>query len=203
MSNLGKIGFVGRFKPLHNGGYVLLEEACKQAEHVLIGIGSSNKYNVRNPFTAQESEGMIRAALSNFSNLQTLYVPDFAQIPGNEDGQEWREYVKKEFGALDYFVSGNEFVRGLLRHDYRLLHPYEIISEEKRVKLMATEVRVEIARYGNWKKMVPEKVAAYLEDRGIIERFRREFGIQTLAFLLDDTNSMGDACIEQLHARMS
>lgn len=198
-----RLGFIGRFKPLHNGGYVLLEEACKQAEQVLIGIGSSNKYNVRNPFTPKESEGMIRAALSpNYSNFDILYVPDFAHIPGNENGQRWREYVREKFGTLDYFVSGNDFVRELLAEDYQLLHPYEIVPEEKKVKIRGTEVRIKIAQYGDWKRLVPREVASYFEERGIIERFRNEFGLTTLAFLFDYDISREDACIEQLHARM-
>ena len=36
--------------------------------------------------------------------------------------------------------------------------------------------------YGEeWKNLVPPAVAAYLQDRGLVERFRREFGLATLA----------------------
>ena len=46
-NKLGTIGLIGRFKPLHLGASVLLESACEKAEKVIIGIGSSNKYNIR------------------------------------------------------------------------------------------------------------------------------------------------------------
>lgn len=188
LDNLGKVGFVGRFKPLHLGGAILLEEVCKQAKYVLIGIGSSNKYNIRNPFTAEESEGMIRAVLNGFSNYDIIYVPDFAHVPEYKNGQEWKKFVLENFGKLDYFISGNDFVKELLRENYQLLHPYEIIPEEKRVRLRATEVRVEIARFGDWKRLVPPPATDYMERNGIVDRFRNEFGLATLATLSQDVN---------------
>lgn len=59
MKTLGAVGFIGRFKPLHNGAALALETLCEQADKVKIGIGSVNKYNLRNPFTAEESQEMI------------------------------------------------------------------------------------------------------------------------------------------------
>jgi len=188
---LGKLGFVGRFKPLHNGGLVMLEELCKKADDLLIGIGSCNKYNLRNPFTADESAEMIELVLSQkFSNYHVVQIPDFAQIPEYQDGQKWKQYVLEKFGSLDYFVSSNEFVRALLQDSYRIIHPAELIPKEKLQKIKSTQVRVEMAKYGNWKDFVPEKVARYLEENGIVERFRKEFGLQTLSLLseYDDCN---------------
>ncbi len=188
---LRNLGFVGRFKPLHNGGLVVLEELCKKADELLIGIGSCNKYNLRNPFTAEESAEMIDLALSQrFSNYRVIQIPDFAQIPEYRDGQKWKQYVLEKFGGLAYFVSSNEFVRALLQDSYKIIHPAELIPKEKLQKIKSTQVRVEMARFGNWKDLVPEKVAKYLEENGIVERFRKEFGLQTLALLseYDDCN---------------
>ena len=53
---LGRVGFIGRFKPLHKAAAIVLEEICKRSDHVIIGIGSANKYNYRNPFTAELSD---------------------------------------------------------------------------------------------------------------------------------------------------
>ncbi len=188
-TKFGRVGFIGRFKPLHNGGYSLLEAACENANHVLIGIGSSNKYNLRNPFTAEESEEMIRSVLSpRFSNFEIFSVPDFAHVPEFSDGKEWKKYIVDKFGKLDYFISGNDFVRGLLKDDYKLLLPYEIISRDRRVKVRSTEVRVEIARFSDWKNLVPSAVVEYLEKNGIVDRFRNEFGLATLATLSHGIN---------------
>ncbi len=189
MKNLGRIGVVGRFKPLHKGGALMLEAACENADYVIIGIGSSNKYNVRNPFTAEESKEMIDRYLSSrFDNYSIIFIPDFGHIPEYSDGQKWRKYMLNAYGKLDHFVSGNDYVRNLLKEDYDIIHPGSLIPKEKHLMLRATEVRVEMARHGNWKAFVPEEVVNYLEDNGLVERFRKEFGLQTLANLLEDYN---------------
>jgi nicotinamide-nucleotide adenylyltransferase len=183
-NNLGTVGLIGRFKPLHNGGYAMLEAICEKSQNIKIGIGSSNKYNLRNPFTAEESAKMIELALSpKFSDYEIIQVPDFAHIPEYSNGVKWRDYVLEVFGKLDYFISSNDYVRKLLENSYALIHPGELIEEDKKFKLKGTQVRIEMACFGDWKKLVPDKIAEYLEENRIVERFRKEFGIQTLSLL--------------------
>lgn len=202
-----RVGFIGRFKPLHNGGAVALEAICRQAAEVIIGLGSSNKYNLRNPFTAEESRGMLEAFLTpRFANYSFVEVPDFAHLPEYADGQQWRKYILEHFGTLNYFFTGNLYVKQLLEGDYPFLHPASLLPQEKMIKLRATEVRVEIARGGNWQSLVPLQVADYLERNSLVERFRREFGRETLSALLDSVNSVKytkteTAKEEQSHAR--
>ncbi len=183
---LGRVGVIGRFKPLHNGGALMLDAVCENADHVLIGLGSSNKYNLRNPFTIEESAGMVQAYLSpRYSNYQLVPVPDFGHVPEFSDGKKWKEYVKEHFGALDYFVSGNAYVSDLFKDTYVIIHPSVFIPKEKHLKIRATEVRLKMARYEDWQALVPETVASYLETNGLVDRFRKEFGLQTIAASLD------------------
>lgn len=184
--NLGRVGVIGRFKPLHNGGAVMLDAICENADHVMIGLGSSNKYNVRNPFTVEDSAGMVQAHLSpRFSNYQLVPVPDFGHIPEFSDGKKWKEYVKEQFGFLDYFVSGNAYASELLKDTYKIIHPTALIPPEQHLKIRATEVRLKMARYEDWQALVPEAVANYLETNGLVYRFRKEFGLQMIAASLD------------------
>lgn len=179
---LTTVGLIGRFKPLHNGAALMLDTVCDQAEEVKIGIGSSNKYNLRNPFTAEETEGMIRAYLSpRHDNFEIIHVPDFAHVPEYADGQQWRKHVMDHFGALDAFVSGNDYVQNLLKEDYTIIHPADLIAAEKYLRMRATEVRLEMARLGTWKDLIPKEVAAYLTENNLVERFCSEFGVQALA----------------------
>ena len=174
-----KLGLIGRFKPLHLGGAGLLEEACKQSSEVIIGIGSANKYDLRNPFTAQESEDMIRACIKS-PNYEILYIPDFGHIPGYESGQEWAGYIKSWFGELDAFVSGNLYVTELLKPSYKIIHPNELIPREKQIELHATKVRIEMANGEGWRDLVPDEVEHYIDRNGLLERFRKEYGSETL-----------------------
>lgn len=200
---LGKVGTIGRFKPLHNGAYLMLRTLCENAEEVRIGIGSANKYNLRNPFTADESEAIIREALQDeFSNFKVYKIPDFAHIAEYADGKKWRQNVREIFGELDLFVTANPYVNQLLREEYKILHPAELIPREKMIRLRATEIRVAIARYDDWQNFVPEKVVSYLEKNGIVDRFREEFGLATLSDLaFDNPGGEEDEIVEQFHAQ--
>jgi nicotinamide mononucleotide adenylyltransferase len=196
--SIGYAGLIGRFKPLHNGALIMLQEACKRADFLKIGIGSSNKYDVNNPFTAQESQEMIDLVLSpTFSNYEIMQIEDFAHIPKYHDGQKWKEHVLDKFGSLDYFISSNPYVENLLCDSYTIIPAFELVPTEKRTNLKATHVRVEIARFGNWEKMVPKPVAKYLKENGIIERFRKEFGLPTLGRISEELDYNPFETIEQ------
>ena len=89
---MGRVGGIGRWKPLHKAGAVMLETVCSMADQVLIGIGSINKYNARNPFTAEESKEMLDRFLKDrFDNYQILFIPDFGHLPEHHDGQKGEE----------------------------------------------------------------------------------------------------------------
>jgi nicotinamide-nucleotide adenylyltransferase len=171
---------IGRWKPLHNGGAVLLDGICAHADHVIIGIGSVNKYDLRNPFTPEETEGMLRAYLKN-DKYTIKYIPDFGHIPAFADGKQWAQTVHDSFGTIDKFVCGDLYAMRLMKEYYAVADPAEFLSIDKRVKLNATMVRVEMAKGDSWKELVPSEVAEYIIKNGLDTRFRKEFGLQTLA----------------------
>ena len=181
MNELGQAGLIGRFKPLHRGGKVLLETICKKADYVEIGIGSSNQYNMRNPFTAEETKEMIDALLSpNYKNYEIFEVPDLFNEP------KWIKQAEKLYEDLDYFVSGNEYVFDLLKNSYNVIHPADIIPGDEHVRMRATEVRMQMARGGDWEQYVPDSVADYLKKNELVKRFRKEFGLETVAKLANE-----------------
>lgn len=184
--SLGRIGCVGRFKPVHLGAEAMLEAICENADHAFIGIGSSNKYNLRNPFTAEETSEMVHLVLDpRFSNYEIIPVQDKAHLPEHRDGQAWKNQILDLFGPLDYFITGNDYVKSLLEPHYRIIHPASIILPEKQLPLRGTEVRIEMARGEGWETLVPKEVAGYLKDHHLIDRFRKEFGLQSLIELIE------------------
>jgi nicotinamide-nucleotide adenylyltransferase len=169
---------IARWKPVHLGHAAVLEALVEHADEVLIGIGSSNRYDVRNPFTAGESEAMIRLVLGGGGEpggYTVLPVPDLGH------GPRWRAMVAELFGSLDLFVTANDYVRDLMREVYRVVHPVTLLAPERRVPLDATAVRRALAQGEGWKEMVPVAVANWMQDEGLDRRFRREFGLATLA----------------------
>ena len=187
--SLGQVGVIGRFRPLHNGGALMLEAICNNATQVKIGIGSSNKYNLRNPFTPQETKDMIHAYLTpHNSNYTLIEIPDFAHLPEYKDGKQWKEYLVETFGPLNHFITGNPYVKELLQDTYDIIHPATLIPKEKKLWLKGSIVRMEMARHGSWQDLVPPEVAQYLATNHLDERFRREFGLATLSQLADSVD---------------
>lgn len=166
------IGIIGRFKPLHNGGAAMLDAIAAETQELVIGIGSANKYGVRNPFTAQETEEMIRA----YRAAPTR----FAHIPDYGDATAWVDHIRGEFGDLDAIVSGNPYVTQLLSPHYHIIHPNSIIPAEKQSPIHSTHVRLAMAKDDGWETLVPPAVAQYLREHGLVERFQREFGAETI-----------------------
>ncbi len=165
-----RLGMVARWKPVHRGHEVVLKALLQRAEHVLVGLGSCNRYDSRNPFTAAESRAMIEGVTGAPHHLTLFEVPDLG------DGPRWREQILDLFGPLDFFATANPDVRDLLKADYQVVHPVHLLPPEQRVAVSGTMVREAMLAGGAWQDLVPDWVADYLETNGLVERFRREFG---------------------------
>jgi nicotinamide-nucleotide adenylyltransferase len=173
--SFNRIAMVARWKPVHLGQAAVLRALCSGAGHALIGVGSSNRYNLRNPFTFEETESMLRLTLTEHSNYEIMPVPDL------DDGPRWRVMVKELFGELDAFVTDNPYVANLMKDDYRLMRPVDWLDPLEHLRIDGTTVRVLMAKGQGWQDWVPERVAQYIQENQLDERFRREFGLETLA----------------------
>jgi nicotinamide-nucleotide adenylyltransferase len=174
-SKVGRIGMVARWRPVHLGQAAVLQALCDRADEALIGIGSANRYNLRNPFTAEETMEMIRLVLDGRDNYTLLPIPDL------DDGPRWRKMILELFGHLDLFVTENPYVTSLLAPDYTVIRPVSLIPDDKKIAINGTMVRQAMAEGDGWQEMVPSAVADYLTQNQLDQRFRREFGLQTLA----------------------
>ncbi len=170
-----RLGAVARWKPVHLGHAAMLEAIADAAGRAVIAIGSANRYDARNPFTPAETRAMIDIVLAGRSNVDVIEIEDLG------DGPHWRDAVRGRFGALDAFVTANDYVRSLLDGVYPLIHPLELIPPERRVAVDGTMVRAAMARGEGWDALCPPAVARFVRERGLDARFRREFGLETLA----------------------
>lgn len=166
---------IARWKPVHLGHTAVIESLADRADRLILGIGSSNKYDVYNPFTADETEEMLRLVLGSRIHIDILRVPDLGH------GPRWRAMVREMLGPLDLFVTANDYVRNLLTEVYTVVHPIEFVPPERRVRVDGTAVRLAMAQGEDWERMVPESVARFLRERNLVGRFRAEFGPATLA----------------------
>jgi len=169
------VGMIARWQPVHLGHLAVLETLCQQAESVKIGIGSANVQNVRSPFKLSEVGAMLNLVLVDYDNYQMIPLPDL------NDGPRWREMVVEKFGQLELFFTANPYVRDLLKQVYTIRHPVEIVPAEKRIPVTGTQVRIAFAKGEPYQHLLPESVAAYLENNNLIDRFRQQYGLETLA----------------------
>ncbi len=172
---INRIAMVARWRPVHRGHAPVLHALCNQASEALIGIGSSNRYNLRNPFTLTETIDMIRLELTDHQNYILIPIPDL------DDGPRWRLMLLDLFGPLDLFVTANPYVSNLLAADYNIIKPVDLIPATEKIALNGTMVRREMARGADWQNLLPPKIADYITSKKLDIRFRQEFGLQTLA----------------------
>src|SRR5262245_32953327 len=116
-----RMAIVARWKPVHLGHAAVLGGMLSVAETVLIGIGSSNRYDAQNPFTAVETADMLRLVLTGRENFTLLEIPDLG------DGPRWRAMVRDLLGPLDLFVTANDYVHELMREVYEIVHPVAFV----------------------------------------------------------------------------
>jgi nicotinamide-nucleotide adenylyltransferase len=177
---------VARWRPVHLGHAPVLRALCDRAAQALIGVGSSNRYDVRNPFTLEETTDMIGLVLAGRENYRLIPVPDL------DDGPRWRLMILDLFGPLDLFITANPYVASLLAADYRIVRPVNLVPAEERIAVDGTMVRREMARGEGWRDLVPEAVAGYIAAQQLDGRFRREFGLKTLALdaIVEEANNV-------------
>ena len=161
-----------RTQPPHKGHISMLEAACNQATEVVIGIGSANVTDYKNPYTAVERELMLRKSLEDLgvTNYSFVHIPDF------EKDAEWMQYVQKH-AKLDYqttILSGNSWVENIFgREGYQTVQPDKIIRGEL-VDISATRLREMIINDDEiWKEYAASGTLHYFERLGGKERIAK------------------------------
>lgn len=75
--------FIGRFQPVHNGHLHVINEALKEADRVLVLIGSANvARSPRDPFTAMERRMMLLRSVAEPHRVLVDFIEDH---PYNDD----------------------------------------------------------------------------------------------------------------------
>jgi len=160
--------FIGRFQPVHKGHIFAISYALNSVDELVIGIGSAQyNYEFENPFTAGERIEMLRLALKEegLDLARVCIVP----IPDLHQHKLWVEWVETLVPKFDVVFSNNPLVIMLFEaRGYRVLRPRLI----EREKYSGTEFRRRVAEGGNWKELVPNSVAEFLEKIGGIERIK-------------------------------
>ncbi|MDE1845987.1 MAG: adenylyltransferase/cytidyltransferase family protein [Candidatus Micrarchaeota archaeon] len=125
---------IGRFQPFHNGHLEMVNQSTQNVDVLYIVVGSINKKDEKNPFSALERKMMILNSVSNevASKLKILFVPDFNNDP------KWMECIDYLVPKYDVIYSSDDEMSLLLR---RMGKKVEEIKQIDRKILSGTKMR--------------------------------------------------------------
>ncbi|MFB0543478.1 MAG: nicotinamide-nucleotide adenylyltransferase [Candidatus Bathyarchaeia archaeon] len=160
--------FVGRFQPFHNGHLYAIQLILKEAEELIIVIGSAEKsHELDNPFTAGERMEMIRRALKSAGVNPSRFI--LVPVPDVQAHTTWVSQVVAYTPSFDIVYTNQSLTRRLL-----LEAGYEVreIPLYRRSEYSATEIRRRILEEGEWESLVPKEVYDFIKAFGGDERIR-------------------------------
>jgi len=160
-----KVGFViGRFHPFHKGHEELIHYAAKRTKYLIIGVGSSDQHHtVDNPFTSKERIEMINSCLEKKLNYTVVPIPDINNYA------KWVKHVEDTVKQkFDVVFTGNKVVQDLFEKA-----GYEVVNfKAKKSYISGAAIRDMMTKGGQWKRLVPDSVASFIEKAGGIERIK-------------------------------
>ncbi len=164
--------FIGRFQPFHNGHLAIVKQMVDECDDIIIGVGSAqDELKPDDPLSGGERITMIERTLDSegITNFEIHPIPDINCYPA------WPHYVR---GILPHFdrVYANSGVVKRLFDSIRV----EVVEVEpmNREVWRGTEIRRRMLEGGEWKGLVPEAVAEYLEDINMKERIKPVYACQ-------------------------
>ncbi|ADI32617.1 nicotinamide-nucleotide adenylyltransferase [Staphylothermus hellenicus] len=167
-----RVLYPGRFQPFHKGHLRVVEKLLREFDEVVIVIGSAQEgFTCNNPFTASERIEMIDYVLRSNGMSRDKYwlIP----IPDIRMPLAWTTYVLSMVPRVDAVASGNPHVVriydwiGFKTIKLNLFNPSEYNG---------TVIRRRICNGLEWKHLVPEQVAQYIESINGVERIREVCG---------------------------
>ncbi len=173
---------IGRFQPFHLAHQSLIQHSLSLAEKVIVILGSARSApDVKNPFTPQMREEIIRACFPNETNR--LIFRAVRDYPYND--HVWTAEVQNIVGEMtEEFETehAKTAIFGFFKDKssyYLNLFPQwnfeEFYTSDKRLlSINATKVRESFFTEDNiWRKLVPKTVETYLNVFKTTEFFPR------------------------------
>jgi nicotinamide-nucleotide adenylyltransferase len=160
--------YVGRFQPFHLGHLHAVKYILSHVDEAVIVIGSAQySHRLDNPFTAGERLTMIRKAL----NEAEIHPSNYWLIP-IRDMNVHMMWVAEVRGYTPDFQSvySNEPLTKRLFQEAGF--PVKPIPFSKRRLYLATEIRERMLQNKSWTDLVPDGVAAFIQEIDGVNRLQ-------------------------------
>jgi nicotinamide-nucleotide adenylyltransferase len=152
--------YIGRFQPYHLGHQAVIHKIAGEVDEIIIVVGSAQvSHTLENPFTAGERMTMICSALEDLRDR--CYIIPLADVDRNA---VWVSHVVSMTPAFDLVYSNNPLVVELFTEEGIEVRGPPMYGRES---YSGTAIRKLMVEGGDWRSLVPEKVAsAIAEFRG-------------------------------------
>ena len=163
---------IGRFQPFHLAHRDLIKHSLSLAEKVIIILGSARSApDVKNPFTPAMREEIIRACFPK--DADRLIFRAVRDYPYND--HVWTAEIQNQVGQIavedekeNEKISIVGFFKDRSSYYLNLFPQWNFeefyCSDKKLLSINATKIREDFFKENDdWKKQVPETVAAFLD----------------------------------------
>jgi len=167
--------FIGRFQPFHLAHYELVKDALNQADTAIVVIGSYKRApSPKHPFSGEEREAMIRAALTPEENVRVkiLYMRDYLY-----NDNQWLTDVSQQVN--DIIGDSNSVVLVGHEHDHSSYYLKSFPQWQKKLVPNidrfphATNLRYLYFTHDNaYKQSLHPKTVEYLEEFKNTSKFK-------------------------------
>lgn len=158
--------FLGRFQPFHLGHFNVVSEIAKDAEYIVIAIGSAQlSHSKENPFTSGERYTMISRALkaTSIDNYHIVSIEDLNRY------SLWVSHVVSHCPKFDVVYAHNPLSIRLFKEGGYKVVKLKLINPKL---YSATEIRRRIIAGEKWRKLVPDEVAMVIDEIKGIDRLK-------------------------------
>ena len=169
MSDKMKALYLGRFQPFHIGHFKVVCDISKEAEYVVIVMGSAQLSHLKdNPFTAGERYDMIHnSLLEELKDISRVII-----IPANDlnDNGLWVAHITRLVPKFDIVYTNNPHTRYLFEQAGKEVRTPPLFEREE---YSAEHVR-ELMKKGKkeWKKLLPKAVVGVITDIDGLDRIK-------------------------------
>ncbi|HUQ85357.1 MAG TPA: adenylyltransferase/cytidyltransferase family protein [Candidatus Limnocylindrales bacterium] len=105
---------IGRFQPLHWGHIYLIHKALEMSKSVVIGIGSSNTADEKNPFPALQRHLLLERTL-NREGIRSR-INNIVHLTDHDDDNQWLQRTVYRTGEVEAVVGNNQWVNGIFEN---------------------------------------------------------------------------------------
>lgn len=157
--------YIGRFQPYHLGHQAVLKRIAEEVDEIVIAIGSAQEsHTPENPFTGGERVEMICSALKAINLRERCFVTPVQDVQRNSI---WISHLRSMLPRFEAVYSNNPLVIRLVSEAGIELRNPPMYGREL---FSGTAIRELMKTGGEWRRLVPQAVASFIDETGGVER---------------------------------